>query len=141
MEEMAANQKRLHDQMLKIRKAEKREFLNILAVHLKVDTSDQQEPCNSSSDPSLPPLIYKGFDLMSIYASEKSSIFGRELVRRLFGHGKQCELIRLIIGKQTTRDSCRIPCDEERFKLFKGTFVFDPLKFTVELNIFKCSQT
>ena len=40
MEEMAANQKRLHDQMLKIRKAEKREFLNILAVHLKVDTSD-----------------------------------------------------------------------------------------------------
>ena len=120
LEQMAEGQKRFFDQMLKVRKAEKKEFLNIWSAHLNVNQSAEQEPCNAN-DESLPPLMYNGFDLMTMYAPEKSSIFGRELCRRLFGKGKRCELVLLILGKHTTRDTCRQPCDEHRYNLFKGT--------------------
>ena len=36
---------------------------------------------------------------MELYASEKPSVFGQKLGRELFGEGKVCELISLIIGK------------------------------------------
>ena len=120
MEQMMENQKKFFDQMLKVRKAEKREFLNIWAAHLNVNTGRTEDPNND--DTSNCPLMYKGFDLMTLYASEKPSILGRELARRLFGQGEVCELILLILGKKTSRASGRKPCDHERYQLFKGKF-------------------
>ena len=120
LEQTAEGQKPFFDQMLKVGKAEKKEFLNIWLAHLNVNQSAEQQPCNAN-DESLPPLMYNGFDLMTMYAPEKSSIFGGDLCRRLFGKGKRCELILLILGKHATRDTCRQPCDEQRYNLFKGT--------------------
>ena len=120
MKETELNQKRFHDQMLKIRKSEKREFLNIWAAHLKVNVTGSEEPVNS--DEGLRPLMWKNKNLMELYASEKHSVFGRKLGRELFGEGKVCELISLIIGKNSTRENTRSPCYEERYQLFKGQF-------------------
>ena len=72
--------------MLKVQKAEKREFLNIWAAHLNVNTGWTKDP--NHDDTSNCPLMYKGLDLMTLYPSEKPSIFGRELARRLFGQWK-----------------------------------------------------
>ena len=116
MKETQSNQKRFHYQMLKMRKSEKREFLNIWAEHLKVNVTGSEEPVNS--DEGLRPLMYK--NLMELYASEKPSVFGRKLGRKQFGEGKVCELISLIIGKNSTRENIRRPCDEERHQFFKG---------------------
>ena len=69
------NQRKFFDQMLKIRKAEKREFS--ASTHIKVH------------------------DLMTLYAPTKPSILGCELARHLFGVGEKCELVLLILEKQT----------------------------------------
>ena len=114
---MAEIQRKFFDQMLKIRKAEKRQFLNIWSAHLKVNTSGTEVPNNAENSA---PLMYKGFDLVTLYAPEKPSILGRELGRRLFGEGEKCELILLIIGKKTSRATGRKPCDDTRYQLFKG---------------------
>ena len=68
--------------MLKIRKSEKREFLNIWAAHLKVNVTGSEEPVNS--DEGLRPLMWKNKNLMELYASEKPSVFGRKLGGELF---------------------------------------------------------
>ena len=88
--------------MLKIRKTKKREFLNIWAAHIKVNVTGAEEPVNS--DEGLRPLMWKNKNLMELYASEKPSVFDRKLGRELFGEGKVCELISLIIGKNSTRE-------------------------------------
>ena len=118
MKETELNQKRFHNQMLKIRKLEKREFLNIWAAHLKFNVTGTEEAVNS--DVGLRPLIWKNKNLMELYASEKPSVYGRKLGRELFGEGKVCELLSLIIGKNSTRENTRSPCNEERNQLFKG---------------------
>ena len=118
MKETELNQKKFHDQMLKIRKSEKREFLNIRAARLKVNVTGSDGPINS--DEGLRPLMWKKMNLMELYVSEKPSVFGRKLGRELFGEGNVCELISLIIGKNSTRENTRSPCDEERYQLFKG---------------------
>ena len=82
MKETELNQKRFHDQMLKSRKSEKREFLNIWAAHLKVNVTGSEEPVNC--DEGLRPLIRKNKNLMELYASEKPSVFGRKLGRELW---------------------------------------------------------
>ena len=134
-EMMLDNQRKFCDQMLKIRKAEKREFLNIWAAHLNVNTSGAEIANNTES--SHPPLIYKEFDLMTLYAPEKPSILGRELARRLFGVGEKCELVLLIIGKKNSRETGRKPCDDFRYQLFKGLVWYCVFLFSSKTNEYR----
>ena len=78
MKETELNQKRFHGQMLKIRKLEKPEFLNIWAAHLKVNVTGAEEAVNS--EVGLRPLMWKNKNLMELYASEKPSSLAENLV-------------------------------------------------------------
>ena len=123
MNEIVQSNKKTMEAILKQNRAEKREFLAVV-----------KSTVNCSGSPNIPggvvntdendgeKLEYNGLDLMTLYASEKPSLFGRELARVLFGEGKQCELINtLITGPLTpTRKNTRMPCDNKRKKLFEG---------------------
>ena len=56
MKQTELNQKRFHNQMLNIRKSEKRECLNIWAAHLKVNVTGYEEPVKS--DEGSRPLMW-----------------------------------------------------------------------------------
>ena len=53
--------------------------------------------------------MWKNENLMEHYVSEKASVFGQKFGRELFGEGKVCELISLIIGTNSARKITRIP--------------------------------
>ena len=72
---MQDNHRKLFDQILEFLKAEKREFPS--SAHIKV------------------------YDVMTLYATVKPNMLGCELANGLFGVGEKCELLLLIIEKQT----------------------------------------
>lgn len=107
--------------LLKHFKAEKKEFLSILRAHLEVHGSPSL-PGGVNNEETEPAIMYKGKNLLAIYAPEMPSLFGRELGRVLFGEGAACELTRTLIGAASNRKEARKACDEVRFNLFKGLF-------------------
>ena len=63
------------------------------------------------------PLMFNGFDLMTVDASHGPSAFGRAIGAVMFGIGEESALINLPVGSKINKSGARITCsaDDDRF--------------------------
>ena len=68
----------------------------------------------------LEPLMHGETNLMTLYASDGPSPFGRLLAAELFGSGTMCALISQRLGRKKNQVTSRVDCDASKEELFKS---------------------
>lgn len=104
---------------LRQQRANHEEFLEVFRI-LNGGGNEDVDVNNSTSEE---PLLFRGKNLMEVYAGPGCSQFGRDLVKVMFGEEKDSYIMYYLIGKVRNRKGSRESCSEKIRKLFEGKFL------------------